>query len=368
MTLALFSCSATADAGWGVFTVNYVKALAEHRDDFLLFLPANHPQVDFLPAGRVRYALPIVGEYYSPFDLIKLTICNDDRFRGFSAIHALTDSALAFLAGRLARKHRTRLILTCQGTFAVRPLRSRVYAPIQRALLRSAHVITCSSEFTRDVMLQLTGDPKLAEKFTVVRNGIDFGFFSGGQPGEMPDHQFRLIAVGGLKPRKGYDILLRALARLTDRHPELQLKIVGRGNQEPKLRALARELKIDGHVEFPGFLPDEDLRQALWSSHVYIHTPVNRDWRFEGFGMVYLEANAAGLPVIGSRSGGVPSAVLDGETGLLAEEGDVASTAAAIEALIEDPELRQRLSSRAVSWARHHDWSCVIRDFLPFYD
>ena len=366
MAIAVLSATATADAGWGVFTVNYVKALAKYRDDFVLFLPSGHEKVDFIPPEKVKNVLPNVGDDFSLSALIKLRGFDPKAFRDYSIVHVLTDNSLAYLGARISQKYKSRLILTCQGTFAVRPFRSPIYSGFQRNLMRSAQTITCPSQFTRSAILAFTDDFDLAEKLRVVRNGIDFEFFHDPVPHPKPGDEFRLIAVGHLKPRKGHDILLRALAKLIDSYPQLCLKIVGKGDAAA-LRALASRLGIEKHVEFLGFLSDVDLRQALWSSHAYIHTPINRDWRFEGFGLVYLEANAAGLPAIGSRSGGVPDAVLDGKTGLLAEEADVASTAEAIQKLIDNPDLRQRLARNGITWAKHHDWSCVIQDFLPLY-
>ena len=138
----------------------------------------------------------------------------------------------------------------------------------------------------------------------------------------------------------------------------------------PATRLAALSLVKEGKVYDLGVTYSR--RSFIWPGHspgevMSFRTPEGVK-RMKDHPFVLPEANAAGLPVIGSRSGGVPSAVLDGETGLLAEEGDVVGTAAAIEILINDPELRRRLSDRAVGWARHHDWNCVIRDFLSLYE
>jgi len=158
--------------------------------------------------------------------------------------------------------------------------------------------------------------------------------------------RFMLLFVGRLVRRKGADIIIRVLPVLKDRGIDAGLVVVGDGPERPALEALAEELGVSDRVSFPGPLQGRDLAAAYAAADVFVMTPQSRGPDVEGFGIVYLEANLFGKPVIGSRSGGVPDAVRDGETGLLVEAGRPEDLAEAVGRLHRDPGLRERLGSR----------------------
>jgi glycosyltransferase involved in cell wall biosynthesis len=138
--------------------------------------------------------------------------------------------------------------------------------------------------------------------------------------------------IARLVPEKGLDVLCRALVDV----PGAQLVIAGSGPEEPAIRALVAELGIAGRVDLLGWV--DRPRELLPSFDVFALSS-----RVEGFALVIVEAMLAGLPVVATRVGGVPEAVVDGETGLLAEPGDPASLAAALNATLRHPELRRRI-------------------------
>jgi glycosyltransferase involved in cell wall biosynthesis len=145
-------------------------------------------------------------------------------------------------------------------------------------------------------------------------------------------------AIGRPRPVKGYSILLEAFSRIANDYPEARLLFVGDGPDQAALESQAISLGLENRATFlgdqvniPSLLPVLDFL-ALPSLH-------------EGLGNVALEAMAARLAVIGSRTGGIPEVVLDGETGLLVPPGDPAYLARALVKLIEDPLLRMRLGA-----------------------
>lgn len=141
--------------------------------------------------------------------------------------------------------------------------------------------------------------------------------------------------VAQLIPRKGHDLLLQAWPRLRERVGPARLLIFGQGPLEPVLRARAAG---DGSIVFAGFRPD--LRQFLGHLDLVLHGAVR-----EGLGVALLEAQAAGVPVVGFAAGGVPEAVLDGVTGSLVSTGDSAALVEAAAALLDDERLRTQLGT-----------------------
>jgi glycosyltransferase involved in cell wall biosynthesis len=163
------------------------------------------------------------------------------------------------------------------------------------------------------------------------------------QAGVPPDAPL-LVAVGRLIEQKDHATLLRAFATVRATSPAVRLAILGSGPLEGRLRALARELGADDALLLPGATPPRDW---LARADVFVHTS-----RWEGFGIVLLEAMLARLPVVATRASAVPEVVADGETGLLADPGDDAAVAAAVNALLADPGRRRALGEAGLHRAR----------------
>ncbi|MFH2063247.1 MAG: glycosyltransferase family 4 protein [bacterium] len=152
-----------------------------------------------------------------------------------------------------------------------------------------------------------------------------------------------LLTICRLVRRKGIDDELKVLRILVDEGLSVQLLIAGDGPDRERLEKLAEELNLESSVAFLGRLSEADLHAALSACDVFVLTPHASGGDQEGFGIVYVEAGLFGKSTVGTRTGGVPEAVLEDETGLLADEGDPTSLAAALRQLVQDKELRQRL-------------------------
>jgi phosphatidylinositol alpha-1,6-mannosyltransferase len=156
---------------------------------------------------------------------------------------------------------------------------------------------------------------------------------------------FTLLSVGRLVSRKGFADVIEAVAILKRRGKMIRLVIAGDGPERGALHALAETRGVADRVNFLGKVPDADLPGLYAAADAFVMTPRNSGADVEGFGIVYLEANLMGRPVIGSRAGGVPDAVIDGKTGLLIEPGNADAIAGAIMELHDDPALRARLGA-----------------------
>ena len=155
---------------------------------------------------------------------------------------------------------------------------------------------------------------------------------------DFPDNVFPVAVVAQLIARKGHRYLLEALAQLKTRFPQIRVVLFGVGRLDRALEQQSRDLGVDDMVRFVGYYPE--VNRIIGRFSLLVH-PARR----EGLGVSVLEAQAARVPVVGFRAGGLSEAVADGQTGLLVPPGDVGALAAAIAALIEDPQRRHELAA-----------------------
>lgn len=177
-----------------------------------------------------------------------------------------------------------------------------------------------------------------------------------------------MITVARLVPHKGQDMGMRALAALRPEFPELRYIIVGEGEEAGRLRDLARELSVLDRVVFAGAMEDDELPEAYATSTVYLGASrVDQGINAEGFGISFLEASASGLPVVAGDSGGIRSAVRDGETGTVVPPTDIGAITAALRAYLGN-EVRRRETGAAGRRAveTHYNWDRVARDTRAF--
>jgi phosphatidylinositol alpha-1,6-mannosyltransferase len=231
-------------------------------------------------------------------------------------------------------------------------------------ILREARAVICNSTFSRG-QAHMAGAP--SERLHVVNPCVDAGRFRG--PFDTSDLRERfglagkkvLLTVGRLTRRKGHDHVLQALARL--RRRDVVYLVLSDGELEAELHNLTAELDLTDVVRFVGPVPSAELPRYYAASDAFVmanRTLPNGD--VEGFGMVFLEASASGLPVIGGRSGGVVDAVLHGETGLLVDGSSVTDIADAITTVLDDDEARARMGARGREWARQRfGWERAAR-------
>jgi phosphatidylinositol alpha-1,6-mannosyltransferase len=173
-----------------------------------------------------------------------------------------------------------------------------------------------------------------------------------------------VVAVSRLVPRKGFDVLLDAVAIL---ELDLQVVIAGDGRDRPRLEARAHRLGLDDRVRFLGRVPDEMLPSVYRAGDAFVMVCRDR-WaglEAEGFGIVFLEAAASGLPAIAGRSGGSHEAVVDGETGIVVDPDDVMTLAQTLERLVVDPVLRVRMGAAARTWAVQCSYDARVELLAP---
>jgi glycosyltransferase involved in cell wall biosynthesis len=177
-----------------------------------------------------------------------------------------------------------------------------------------------------------------------------------------------ILTVARLVPHKGQDMGIRALAALARDFPDLRYIMVGEGHDELRLRTLARDLGVIDKAGFVGPMRDDELPEAYATSTVYLGASrVDKEINVEGFGISFLEAGASGVPSVAGDSGGVRSAVRDGETGIVVPPTDVDAIADALRSLLLNPERRKQMGRAArLAVETHYNWDRVARDTREF--
>jgi phosphatidylinositol alpha-1,6-mannosyltransferase len=234
--------------------------------------------------------------------------------------------------------------------------------PGARQLLRrignTTDVVTYLGDYTRRRL-----QPALGPRATLAQlpSGVDSAVFRPGAGGDDIRKRHGLqdrpvvVCVSRLVPRKGQDVLIRAMPMLKRRFPELALLLVGGGPYRETLARLARENGVEKDVVLTGSVPWEELPAHYDAGDVFSMPCRTRrgGLEVEGLGIVYLEASATGLPVIGGDSGGAPDAILDGETGYVA--GDLPTLVARLAELLGDPARARAMGEKGLAWV-HREW------------
>ena len=252
-------------------------------------------------------------------------------------------------------------------------LESRTKRLAARALLGSAEVLVAISRWTHDLACDVLRDLGLADRtlrVRVVPLGTDPALFTPGLDvgplvarHRLPPARW-LVTVARLVPHKGVDTTIRALEILVREFPDLHYAIVGEGSYQPSLEALARDAGLSDRVRFLTDVADAELPLAYALADVYVGVSRQTARDVEGFGISLLEASASGKPVVAGKSGGMPDAVREGETGLLTDPEDPAAVAESIARLLRDPALARRLGANGRNAVEtFYNWDRVVGDF-----
>jgi glycosyltransferase involved in cell wall biosynthesis len=195
-------------------------------------------------------------------------------------------------------------------------------------------------------------------RLDIVPPGVDLERFHPVGPGR---HDPTVLFVGNLDhthSHKGLSILLPALVKVAAEVPAARLIVAGTGDRKAEYERMARELGVADRTDFPGFVADSELPDLYRSARVAVLPSTNAA---EGFGMVLLEAQASGTPVIGTRTGGIPAAMVEGTSGLLVDPGSAEQLAGAITSVLSSEETYQRLRQGCRPVATRFSWDETAR-------
>lgn len=297
----------------------------------------------------------------------------DARFRAanFALVHAHFGPGAVY-ARPFARRHRLPLVVTFHGydvPILASPRRwlpeHLRYALLGPGVLRDMTLGLCAST---ELMQLLVAQGVPADKLRVHRLGIDVDRFT---PGPRAAEPSEVVMIGRFIEKKGFEYGLRAFAKVARMLPRIRLTLIGDGQRESVLRAIAREEKIEDRVTFAGTLPPDRVATTLGAAHVLLAPSVveaetgNRE---SGL-IVVKEASASGMVPIGTLHGGIPEIIDDGLTGFLVPERDINALADRLSQVLQDPTRCQKMGIAArEKMLREYDNRVRVRDLETRYD
>ena len=278
-----------------------------------------------------------------------------------SVVHVQCVSATAYYAAVAARRLSLPLVVSLQGELTMDASglfqRSRFMRHVMRSVLDAADVVTACTAATLVEAEDFRGAP-FGARGLVIHNGVTVSELVGAPPYQHARPY--VLALGRHVPQKGFDVLIRAWARLDGTH---DLLLAGDGPQTGELADVTAALGLTDRVHFLG-RADRRLVASLFAGCDLFVMPS----RHEPQGIVALEAMAAAKAVVASNVGGVAEVVLDGVTGRLVPGGDEGALAAAVAALLADPQARQRLGAAGRERAMEFDWARVAARYQAVYE
>jgi glycosyltransferase involved in cell wall biosynthesis len=219
-----------------------------------------------------------------------------------------------------------------------------VWKPLPRAQRKALHqvdLILAVSDYTKGELIKYNALP--SEKISIFPNTLDPHWNSTPPVTKLESSPPVILSVTRLNKEdryKGIDSVIRSLPVVVQEIGPVEYRVVGQGDDVPRLRALAAGLGVARYVNFMGGISDAELRSQYGRCSLFV-MPSKK----EGFGIVFLEAMAYGKPVIGGAHGGTPSVVKDGETGLLLDNADIAGIANSISQLLSSERMREQFGN-----------------------
>ncbi len=352
---------------------SYLHALATRLPDLVVYAPAWEGAREFdaaQPFPVVRHPsslmLPTPGVARHAREILRAEACE--------AVWFGAAAPLALLGPSLRKAGARRVIASTHGHEVGWSMVPGGWHALRR-IGSTSDAVTFVSKYTRSRFAPAFGRMAALE---YLPSGVDTELFK-------PDFHARkeirtryglgdrptAVCVSRLWPRKGQDMLIRALPAIRQRVPDAALLLVGGGPYEDRLRALASQLDMSSHVVFTGRVPWEELPAHFVAGDVFA-MPCRTHGRgldVEGLGIVYLEASASGLPVVAGNSGGAPETVLDGVTGTVVDGRDLPSIAKSVGDLLANPTMATEMGEAGRRWvSRHWQWEDIATRLTALLD
>jgi len=269
-----------------------------------------------------------------------------------------------------------KLVLTAHGTYCYPPLllqgwKRRMSEFMYKAAYDKMNRVITVSSFTKEYLLDNIEDTgfknRLADKSTIITNGINLKRFAGRQEKKKENRVKQILFVGAVKPRKGLLEAVEALAAYKKKYGGgFVYNIVGNYQEDDKyfrkLQSRIKEMRLEENIKFHGRVSEEKLREFYEQADLFLMLSRQAGKRFEGFGLVYLEANAYGVPCIGNIKSGARDAIKDGVSGYLVDCDNIKEIAVKI---IDSEKL---VAKEAVEWAKYNSTIRKTVNIMNYYN
>jgi len=343
----------------------FLKEVGYHNPCAYLY-PPNDPGYQAIAQMAEALGAPLISiPDRGPFDWRVVRslarICRKERVAIWHG-HDYKSNALGLLLNRFWPM---RMVTTVHG-WGVHGGRTPLYYAVDRFCLKRYEIVLCVSDSLYEACIKF-GVPK--DRCVLIENGVDTDHFRRRRTTAkakrelgIPANRVVIGAVRRLSAEKGYDLLIRAVDRLVASERDIQLLIVGEGDQRPGLEGLIRELNLGDRVRLAGF--QRDAIPFFEAMDLFALSSLR-----EGLPNVVLEAMALEVPVVATRIAGVPRLIRDGENGLLVSPGSVEALTEALEPLVDDSVRRAQLAAAGRTTVEtHHGFAARMDKIRGIYD
>ena len=262
----------------------------------------------------------------------------------------------------IAKWRRVPLLVYVHGEELTLSALSRELRLLTRYVLGAASAIVANSQHTRKLLLELWKVPQ--HKIQVIHPGVDVSAFVPA----APDARVRarlgwtnrriILTVGALQKRKGQDMMIRALSSVRDRCPDVLYSMIGEGWEREYLERLVSECGVGDSVQFRSIDSDRELIECYQQCDLFVLPNRQIGWDFEGFGIVLLEAQACGKPVVAGASGGTAETLLPHITGEIVPCNGPMELGRIVADMLSQPSRLATMGERAREWAaQNFDWA-----------
>lgn len=357
--VALLAETLSPDSGWGRYAVELVTRLPDFGIQPVVLAP---------PQEKCAYPYNAITRRPShslalPFWLAGSYLMSCPTVRECDLVHAVVEHyapIAAVLAGNRP------FLFNIYGTYAVCTLKGRWFGLLMHWAIRRASRIVSISDYTAQRLQALVPTARTC----VVRSGVDTSKF---RPGRVwnADKGRMILSVGAIKPRKGHDILLSAFSRVAAEFPDATWVIVGSMSQKSRfVNQLQNEvvrLGLSSRVIFKGMVSQQELVELYQTCYFFALAPRNVGDSFEGYPLVYGEANACEKPIIATRDNGSEETVEDGVNGLLVNQNDVMDTERALRWLLAHSKEAVQMGMRGRQMVEQLTWTRTVEGFVECY-
>ena len=257
-----------------------------------------------------------------------------------------------------------KLIVTIHGSEILKFSKGPVERLFFNSFLKNVDKVHVLSNYNKERLLRFC--PDIKNKILLIPGAPARDILPKPNPLENKDYSKKnlvLLCVGRIHPRKGQLLLLKAIEKLPSQIKErITCWFVGPQTKPGYAKkVIEKSSQVGCDVKFLGDLKSKDLKEAYQNADIFALTSIPMPSSVEGFGIVYLEASAHGLPIVANRTGGVDDAVVDGQTGLLADPKNQSEVTEHLKTLIKDRNLREAMGNAGVQWAAKHSWGKVAQ-------
>lgn len=359
MKVAFLAYELGRDHGWGRYLNELLERLPQEGIEPVV-LASRHSQPGSFPyqPTLMRPGPPYTTPLWISWSYFK----SRPHIQECDIVHSLIEYFApvgALLAGQRP------FLFNIYGTYAISILKTAWLGPIMRWTINQANGIIPISHYT-EKRLKAVAPQALTR---VIRSGVDLDEFRP-IPAPRAKQERYILSVGAMKPRKGHHIVLKAFARVADEFADVNWVIVGSqgyGDFAQQLKAEIKELGLDKRVRFVEGASPAELVQLYQHCYLFVLAPQNVGDAFEGYPLVYGEANACGKPIIATRDNGAEETVQDGYNGLLVNQDSVEDVERALRYYLQNPHKTAEMGRNGRAFVEELTWAHTASRYAQYY-